>query len=873
MESGTLAHRAPKALLLGIVLFAFWRPLFAGATLAPVDQVWRSEPFASIAPDGLSIEPAPVGALGLHAAWAGGRTAIADGIPVTHLAYSVLPAWFAPGAVAAMAVALAMAGARSLAARRGAPNPVSSIAGLAYGASGLMFVSIGWHRATALALVPWVWLGLLNVAAAEGTRRMGALATAVAALAWCGVLSLTVIGVVGGLVLVGLDGRARLSGAIVRRIVAGTFAGLAVASPHLAAVWSLNGWAAADIGANADTSAQWETSLTVVAGSLFGNEAVGLPWFAEGTFHESVVFVGVVVLGLAVFGLAVGPDAYRSWSPGLIVLITVGAAVTWIGGPFEAALDVLAGDEAVASDARVLIVLPIALAAADGGAAILGGPGERVARAARRMAVILGCLAAGAVAALGRWVDLADGAGLARQASAEAWASLLVAVVAGVVICRWWTSRLAAVAAVWMLGVLVAFELLRFGMPIPTAASRKERLVSTSSHAAIAELLGSSGEHNRAGLVAGTADVLSPLSTDRFGLNDIRSPSRRSEAVLALFEAADPASTRLGVGGSPRAPFVSSDAADSGVWAAFGADVWVGRPTDTPPGRRIPPGISSVSLDPVAEPLFGSFRIPPEGVRAVELEFATTGPVEIGIEVSSGTEIRRNQIVARPGDGRSVVVPVLAETLPAGPAQLTVRVRGEPGIARLGVQETGAVAPGLILGEGGDSELVSVDPILIVHRPTPSARWATQFVVEPDIAKAAALVHSRRHQASVVLDRAPWDEAHPPSAAVISYQTLGERADLSVDAAGYGILVLDIVEAPGWTVHVDGHAVEPLTADAAFLAVPLGPGRYQVSIDHREPLGRWPTVVSTISLLAVVWWFCRSPDRTIECCGVGYTRW
>eukprot|EP00665_Eupelagonemidae_sp_cell47_P011138 gene11137-1993_t len=196
-----------------VVLFAFWRPLFAGATLSPVDQVWGIEPFASEASDVVQIEAAPPDAAAIHAGWvdravawrsgdfsfwdhdvAGGVPVFRDGVPFTHLLYVVVPGWFAPGLVAAVAMTVAILGARDLARRRGASEFPALFAGVAYGCSGLLFVWFGWPHATALALVPWLWSTAI---VAARTRRPGppaaAFAAVLAALLWCGVFSIAVV--------------------------------------------------------------------------------------------------------------------------------------------------------------------------------------------------------------------------------------------------------------------------------------------------------------------------------------------------------------------------------------------------------------------------------------------------------------------------------------------------------------------------------------------------------------------------------------------------------------------------------------------------------------------------------------------------------
>ena len=198
-----------------VVAVAFWRPLFAGGTLAPDDQVWATAPFGAVAPAELTIEVAEPDATVVHSAWTrwgeevrsgsltqlgdgrSGAPVLADGVPITHLVYALVPAWFAPGLIAALAVLLAMTGTGRLLDRCGFGGVAAGVGGLAYGLSGLMFVWIGWPHATAFALVPWVFAAGVRAAAVVGRRSVLALGGWIALLAWCGVWAITAYTLVG----------------------------------------------------------------------------------------------------------------------------------------------------------------------------------------------------------------------------------------------------------------------------------------------------------------------------------------------------------------------------------------------------------------------------------------------------------------------------------------------------------------------------------------------------------------------------------------------------------------------------------------------------------------------------------------------------
>ncbi|HAB58535.1 MAG TPA: hypothetical protein DCE75_10835, partial [Acidimicrobiaceae bacterium] len=137
MERSGSAGTTRTLVFVAVVAFAFWRPLFAGGTLTPDDQVWSTAPFRADAPAELSIEIAEPDATAVHSAWSrwgdelrsgsltqlgdgrSGAPVLADGVPFTHLVYAFVPAWFAPGLIAALAMLVAMTGTARLLERLG----------------------------------------------------------------------------------------------------------------------------------------------------------------------------------------------------------------------------------------------------------------------------------------------------------------------------------------------------------------------------------------------------------------------------------------------------------------------------------------------------------------------------------------------------------------------------------------------------------------------------------------------------------------------------------------------------------------------------------------------------------------------------------
>jgi len=852
--------------IVAVVTFAFWRPLFAGATLAPVDQVWSVEPFASASVDAVSSEAAPPDAAAIHAAWvdraaawrsgdvgfwdhdvAGGVPVFRSGVPFTHLLYIVVPGWFAPGLVAAVAMAVAITGARDLARRRGASDVPALFAGLVFGCSGLLFVWFGWPHATALALVPWLWSTAIAAARARRPgRSAAALGAVTAALLWCGVVSLAVLALVGATVVVAADRSATLrSGSL----ALGVTTGVALASPHLTASFAHSQWVDEASRSSADSSADWATILTIPFGSVFGNGAQAIPWLTGGTQQTSVAFVGTVVVGLAVLGASRrGPWRGPMFAVDIPIVIAVGVAVVWIGGPFEAVLDGVVGDAAVATHARVLVTLPLALAAADGLALMVDGhrPQRHFDEALQR-ARLVGAVVVGIVLVAGwRWNEVVGGANARRLTIAESMASM-VALLVGIGIVIAWRrgvvdGRFVGSAACG----LAVFELLSFGMAIPTAAEKDQRLAMTAVHELVAELAGPEGR------IVGFGEVMVPAVSPALGVDDVRTNASRSAGLLALFEAADNDSLRLGVGGAADAPRPSNSASvHSGVWTAMGIDVFVGGPASTPPGEVLDAPPPRRRVDAVLQSVSGQVEIPAAGLRALVLDFAATAPVVVEAEVIAGDEVRRNRLAVAPSDATQIVVPIAAEDLPAGIADVVVRVDGEPSVAWIGLQEDVTTQPGVVTGDDTFA-LIAVEPVVVLHRPTPIARFANDVAVESDVVRAATLVDAWDGSTPTTVLRTAAGTIDPSASAQIRAQRFRDRVIAEVVATGAGIVIFDVPAAPGWRVSVDGRSAELVTADVAFAGVRVSEGAHVVELRYRPPHLWWSSLVALSGIVVVL---------------------
>jgi len=778
---------------IAVIAVVFWRPLFAGGTLAPDDQVWATAPFGADAPAELTIEVAEPDATVVHSAWTrwgeevrsgsltqlgdgrSGAPVLADGLPITHLVYALVPAWFAPGLIASLAMLLAMTGTARLLDRCGLGPAAAGVGGLTYGLSGLMFVWLGWPHATAFALVPWVFAAGLGAAAVAGRRAILSLGGSIAMLAWCGVWAITAYTLLGLVVAVGFGDR---RGRGLLAVLASTITGLALAAPHLVA--SASRWSWADTSAVTsvdDSSAAISSLLTLGLGSLWGADAVGAPWIGSLSVQLSIATVGLVAGLLALAALLTLGDRRLA-----LTLVGLGFGVAYIGGPFRWLSRMAAGAGAEMTHARVLLILGVVIAAAQTVDAI---ERDAVFRRPDRLAVIVG---AAVVLVSGwsviEWVDAAQSAGAIRTVLAESTTSSLAAAAFAVVVLSWRRGALAGEAVAVVATALVVVEALSFGMAIPTVTDRDERLAATQTHAELLDLVGEDG------LVVGEGRALAPVVAARFGPNDLRVPRPRSVAETSVLTVIDPGAVRGGA--TINQPVLGSLDARDPAWRRLGVDAFV-----TPPGRRPPGVVTSPLVEAIdrVDPAGGVFTTTIDltaGLRAVELDlqapFAT--PVEVDVIVA-GRFVFGDAVVVTDSP---VVVPIEGDSL-VGSASVTVRVFADPGTATLGVNGNGEMVVGVVGSDDGGT-LVVADGLTIVHRPVAAVTAAGG--------------------ADVMIDHVD-----------------DRRLRFTVDSERPAVVWTDIIDRPGWTVQVN-RTPGDLRGDVV-LGVGVPSGTSEVEFRYRPP--------------------------------------
>lgn len=829
MSGGPSVRVIRPMVMVLLVAFAFWRPLFAGDPLLPDDQLWLGDPWNVDAPAGVGVDVADREPVAVHSAWVAwsddvrsgelswwqevgaGAPFLADGLPFTHLVYLVVPEWYAPGLVAALAVLVAAGGAMVLTDRRADGPWAGLFAGVVYGLSGVMWVWIGWPQATAIALVPWVVFAVGEAGRLADARSVTRLAVVVALQLWCGVFSLSVFSVGAAL---GWSMLERGRGAWRRGLLPvlwGLAGGVGLAAMHLWPRWRRWDWsdtsAIEEVG---DTTAPVRALVTTVFGNGLGNDSVGVGWMEAGSLRSSVVFVGFVAVLLAVLGQVGGGRAFPPRVVGVAALVVV-----VVGGPVERFIGMFVGAAAEMTDARPVFVLALAVSAGYGIERLASGGLAEVAlrEVSGTVRMFLALLALAGVALGAAWIDvLLDTHSLPAVAGLAFGPTLVLTLVAGVaaaVRAGHLTGRGAAVA-VAALGV---YELLSFGMPIPTVTDGSQRPVATAAHAALDEVL---GDFDR---IAGDDLAFAAATAARFGHGDVRAPGLRSAGEIGLLRAVDPGIVTLARGGGPFAPVVhdrllETDLSGHPSWDLLGVDVWVLPFDAAPPGPRRYPVVDERLVAAVTPP-FGTVPIPEHGLRAVILDLVTPPFTTVSLRVDAGGEQAETEVLLRSARDGMTAIPIAGEHLVAGDiagVHATFEANGE--IVYVGTAE-GDLAVGSV-GGTLDGSLVWTRGALVVTRTTPRAVWEGE---------GNAVV--------TVVGEAPG------------------RLSLEIDAPVGGMVRTDVVDEPGWSVAVDGDRVEHTRVGDTVIAVAVPPGATTVEVRYRPPHLAVTFVVSVLTVLAL----------------------
>ncbi len=886
MERLVHSRRLVVAVALGVVIFAFWRALIGGGSLVSEDFVALFPPFDSHQPDGFTYETGPGDPINIHAHWApladdvrsgdfswwnrshaGGQPTMKGGLPIFDLAYLLVPAWYAPGLVAALRALTAIGLSFGFLRAAGLRRVAALVGGLAFGFSGFMVGWMNWPHSSVAALAPGLLWATERVITDPRLWRAVPIGAVVAAMVWANFPLATIYVVMGAIIYAIFRVRAEYGGRghsplPWRRLTSTGTVALVLAAgwalPHVIGFSDYLGWADTSHRGQgpADSSAGAEYLLTAVAPGVWGSDALEVPWYGYGNWTEVNAHAGATVVILAVIGLVAGLHGdrrRRSIVAALALISGIGALVAYVGGPAAVLISELTGDiGGLMTRAKVLLSLGLALLAAFAVDDIMAGwhVRERHARSVTLgslgIFVVLGvALAPSAL----HWARAARAAGVVEETAATAITPLIAGtVVVGVFYCasrRWITGM----AAGWVLVAAVAYELLSFAMPVPTIVSRSERLSATPAHAEVVDTL-EPGER-----LAGEGRTFFPATTAHYGIDDARGPVLKSLGYQALLRTIDPSSMELSGGGTPTYPNIATgtDPA-SPIWDVMGVGVWAQHPTSMPPGVLTKPELAFSVADPGVGAVVGETVVPPGGLRAVLIEAAIAHPGYVDVEIGIAGTTFHERRWRDPMDWHFMPVPVLGEEFEPG-TEVSVRLWADQAATiAVSIDTDKSMMLGTIAG-GDRFKLFHTGDVLLLERLDNSiARLFDAAIVEPDMDAAARLLDDSAGRPSEAIVSRPLDlpTIADPSARlqVTSIAVEPSRTTIEIDTDRDSLLVVSQVAYPGWTARIDGLAADVITAELAFTAVVVPEGSHEVVFEFAPSHLGW-TMIVFISALVV----------------------
>lgn len=891
------ATRLSALVAVGVVAFAFWPALFGGGSFVASDLViHHAAPFSAYQPANFAVESGSVDLINIHSHWAplatdvrsgdvgwwtadlaGGQPTMKGGLPVFNFAYLIAPDWFAPGLVAALralvAIALTYGFVRSL-----GLLPVSAlVGGIAFAFCGFMVTWMNWPHSSVFALAPGLFWAIERLLRDPKIWRAVPLALVVAAMVWSNFPQVAVYVLLAAAIYVvfRLPTEVRISdGSRARKLatvsLSGVFAvvlAVLLSAPHLIGFAQYLDWA--DTGYRSwgsfDSSEGIEYLLTAIAPAIWGHGLYGPPWFGEFNWHEPHVYVGFSVLLLALLGWVSGIGRVDRRSRAAIIamatICAVGVLIAYVGGPLTAPWRHLTGDLfGPMARARVLVHLSVAVAAAFGVERLVAHNRWDSARSIKRSVMLASLLGLALVVAFvpfgATWYDVVVSEGVLRQVLAVSLTPLFAAVAVVVVVLARMRGWLTANAAGWAVVAIVGYEMLSFVTPAHTTVERDERLTATPAHEAVSELL-SPGER-----LSGEGWTFFPSTNALFNIDDARGQVQKSPGYNALIrvEAPEAFSPRAGRNappgrefvieapdalnpgnghGTPTWPYIPFDAdINSPVWDAMAIGVWAQFPGSRPPGTVLEAAVGVAGSDPARAPLTALLSSPVGGLRAVTVEVVAHARAELEVRITAAEHHSSERRVIVPANSGEQSFAYMGEDLPPGtPVSIEITSLSPAGTLLVAVDESGNVAAGMVAGDD-ELRLVRSGDVTLIERPKAAfVRLADAAQVEEDPDQAALVVAARLPgEASVVTDVNIGLPIKPSENAELEVRQVSigrDRVDALVRSDRDALVVISVSDYPGWSAKVNGQVTEIVTADAAFMGVPISEGEHFVSLTFR----------------------------------------
>jgi hypothetical protein len=881
--------RARVALVaVAIVAFAFWRALFAGGSLVSADIVATAPPIFATKDVSFEAEGGPGDPINIHSHWAslaadvrsgdvawwdpdlgGGQPTFKGGFPPFDLLYLLVPAWFAPGLVAAVRTLTALGLTAGWLRLMGTGRVAALVGGIAFAFSGFMVGWMNWPHSSVAAIAP----GLLWAAEAAirdpRVWRAVPIGLALSAMLWSNFPAVTyyllIAVAVYAVIRVATEPSAsaeswksRLTPPV---MVAGVALAVAVttALPHIVGFSEYLDWAETSqrVGNPIESWAGTKYLLTAFTPVAFGSDAVGPAWFGEGNWTEFEIYTGVSVVVLAAVGTALIGDRRRQAAvAALVIIAALGVVIAYVGGPVSIGVQKLAGDQiGLATRAKVLVSLGVALLAGLGADVWSREWDDRdrreVVRALKRAAIVLSVAGLALVPSVMDWLDMARQAGASRQVVAHSIVPLIAGLAVLSILVARWRRRLSGPGTAWAIVGVVAFELLSFAMPVPTTAHRDQRLSETDAHRQVEELL-EPGER-----LAGEGRAFFPNTTELFDIDDARGQVLKSAGYQALLREVDPVMLQSAGGGTPTNPNVAFGTDPSSpAWDVMAVGVWAQFNSSLPPGELEKPGVAKEVVDPVLAPVSGTIRVPEGGLRAVVFEVFVRGIPKgrLHVSVDVDGDVRKSIVDTSWVQTGFASAAFVGEDLPAGAiGRVTLSAEGPVDQTLVAVDERGELTLGTVAGGDDGLSLVRAGDVTLLERSAARfARLSDAAVVLADAEAAAGYIVESSGPRPVAVDRDVGLPADIDPDAVLEVESVefdpgSIRIRTSSDRPA--LLVVSQNHYPGWTAEVDGAEAEIVTADASFMGVIVPSGGHTVGFGFQP---RHVAVTSAIALIGLV---------------------
>lgn len=907
-----MRHRR-SLLFLGVVTFVFLaRPLIGAGSLLPVDIVegaapWRADAPSLTGPD----NPLLSDTLDVHTHFASiaddARSgslswwdrSVGGGIPTLKAGFSPLlwlyllvPAWYAPGLVAAartlLAALLTYGFLRELRTGRAA----ATVGGVAYCLSGFMVGWAGWPQSNVAAFLPGLFWAIERVIRRPAPARAVPVALVVAAMVVSNFPLVTAYGLLAAAGytvwrVVDTDRRDRVGRGVRSLAVAGwgVVLGVGLSSFHLLAFGEYFAWA--DTSAReripADTSIGGQYLWSILFPRPFGSEHAGEAFWGDGqNWVETQSYAGLAVVILALLSLATctrrrgarGAGATRATAVrSLWAVALAGAWISYVGGPPTELVQSLPllGQNSVGR-ARVIVNLALAVLAGLGVQAWLDARrGDRdidIRRGLRTAAVGVGVVGVATAPFTWSWLDGARDRGLVGETLVGLWAPLVAG--AAMVGLLWWFRPGASPSTggrVFAGGtaLVVAAELLWFAHPVATVVDRDRADLATPAHVVASSLL-DPGE--RMGADARTFFANTGQIT---GLDDMRGHLLTPAGWRSVYAAIDPDHFRPP--GSVTNPWftdvdLTSPALDSlavGVWAADPAVPIVGTRSAAPAG----PDIVEIPATGDGGGVSGSTVVPDGGLRAVTVavEGMAVGELHAVLQVDGHRHESSVLLEVTPPRAGLVDVGFVGVEAPPGSAVEVRFTRSDPSPLTLRADGTQVALGTVSAGDG--VRLVHTGDVVLYERPSAAAARLV-FAVEEREGTVETSVHETATAGRIGVV-APGSATGLPAVtpAGVTGSTRVERAeggtvDVEVVTSDRALVVVSQPFYPGWTATVDGRSVPVVEVDGAFAGVVVPAGEHRVSLRYEPtylPQAGALTALAICGLLASVWLDPRRRDR------------